>query len=46
MNPRFNNENLTLFGFNTCVLDEEEGRLGRSNSNLIAEPLGAKNNDK
>lgn len=46
MNPRFKSDNLALFGFNTCVLDDEEGRLGRSNSHLIAESLGTKNSDK
>ncbi|MHA2173781.1 MAG: hypothetical protein ACXABI_03065 [Candidatus Hodarchaeales archaeon] len=40
LNPRFMSKKLNLLGFNTCVLDETVGRLGRSNSKLIGKILG------
>ncbi|MHA2365665.1 MAG: metallophosphoesterase family protein [Candidatus Hodarchaeales archaeon] len=43
MNPQFVTETLDLYGFNTCILDETEGRLGRSNSRLIEEKLKGNN---
>ncbi len=46
MNPEFEIENLLLLGFNTCILDETAGRLGRSNSKLIAQSLGGKNDNR
>ncbi|MFX1512684.1 MAG: metallophosphoesterase family protein [Promethearchaeota archaeon] len=46
LNPKFEIENLTLLGFNSCILDETAGRLGRSNSNLIAQSLGEKHDNR
>ncbi|MFX0151525.1 MAG: metallophosphoesterase family protein [Candidatus Hodarchaeota archaeon] len=40
MNPRFMKDRLTVLGFNTCILDEIEGQLGRNNSKLISKVLG------
>ncbi|MHA1866318.1 MAG: metallophosphoesterase family protein [Candidatus Heimdallarchaeaceae archaeon] len=31
-NPYFENEKLIVKGFNTCLIDEQEGRLGRGNT--------------
>lgn len=38
-NPIFENERLKLACFDTCLLDEREGRLGRSNSHKIVDEL-------
>lgn len=43
-NPRFENENIKLLGFDSCVLDEKIGRLGRSKSSQFLEEL--KDTDK
>ncbi|MHA2365664.1 MAG: metallophosphoesterase family protein [Candidatus Hodarchaeales archaeon] len=40
MDPMFLNDQIFMLGFNSCVLDETEGRLGRSNSRLIKKQLG------
>lgn len=43
-NPRFETDLINFYGFNSCILDETEGRLGRENSRNIAKELG--NSDK
>ena len=39
MSPRFVTEKIKFYGFNSCILDETEGRLGRENSRIIATEL-------
>lgn len=39
MSPRFETETIKFYGFNSCILDETEGRLGRENSRIIATEL-------
>ncbi|MFW9931006.1 MAG: metallophosphoesterase family protein [Candidatus Thorarchaeota archaeon] len=43
MNPIFENETLCFLGFNSCLLDDVSGRLGRSNSKLIEEKMSTSN---
>ena len=38
-NPLFENDNLKVMGFNSCILDERIGRLGRSKSTQIVKKL-------
>ncbi|MHA2168892.1 MAG: metallophosphoesterase family protein [Candidatus Kariarchaeaceae archaeon] len=37
--PRLENNNLKILGFNSCILDEKIGRLGRSRSTQIVDEL-------
>ena len=39
MSPRFETEKIKFYGFNSCILDETSGRLGRENSRIIAQEL-------
>ena len=39
-NPFFENEKIKVQGFNSCMIDDVLGRLGRSNNQIIKEKLG------
>ena len=39
MSPRIETDKLKFYGFNSCILDETEGRMGRENSRIIATEL-------
>ncbi len=39
MNPTFNNDVLDVLGFNSCLIDEKTGRLGRGNVAEIVDKL-------
>ena len=39
MSPRFETRFAKFYGFNSCILDESQGRLGRENSRIIAQEL-------
>jgi 3',5'-cyclic AMP phosphodiesterase CpdA len=41
MNPIMETEQIKLFGFNSCILDEKIGRLGRENSRMIISGLSS-----
>jgi 3',5'-cyclic AMP phosphodiesterase CpdA len=41
MSPRFETEIVKFYGFNSCILDESEGRLGRENSRIISQELAS-----
>jgi 3',5'-cyclic AMP phosphodiesterase CpdA len=38
-NPIYENDKLLILGFNSCIIDEKEGRLGRDNTNFAVEKL-------
>ncbi len=42
-NPMFENTTIKVLGINTCILDESEGRLGRSSLRRIREELSHTN---
>ena len=38
-NPSYENDKFLILGFNSCIIDEKEGRLGRDNTSFIIEKL-------
>jgi len=37
--PIYENDKFLILGFNSCIIDEKEGRLGRENTNFVIEKL-------
>ncbi|MBY9001271.1 MAG: metallophosphoesterase [Candidatus Heimdallarchaeota archaeon] len=39
MNPTFENEVMKVLGFNSCIIDDKTGRIGRGNAQIIKNEL-------
>ena len=41
MNPEFENQHMKVLGFNSCIIDDKVGRIGRGNTSIMNENLSS-----